>query len=81
VAQAAIAVGVSLAGRATSFALAGAIVFLLAIAPLGIGSGFPATVIMALAAAKLLAAPFSTTVWHEAAVRVGVAADRLVVRH
>jgi hypothetical protein len=33
---------------------AGAIIFLLAIVPLGVGSGFPATVLMALAAAELL---------------------------
>lgn len=81
VGQAAIAVGVSLKGRTVAFALAGALVFLAAIAPLGVGSGFPATVIMALAALKLLDAPYPTTLWHEAAEWVRVAAGRLTVTH
>jgi hypothetical protein len=81
VGQAAIAVGVSLAGRAARLALIGAVVFLVAIAPLGIGSGFPATVIMALAALKLLDAPCATTLWHEAAAWLRIAAGRITVAH
>ncbi len=45
--QLAIGVGLLLRGALTRVACLGAIVFLLAIAPLGIGSGFPSTVIMA----------------------------------
>lgn len=81
VCQGAIALGVSLSGRATSLALAGAVVFLVAIAPLGIGSGFPATVIMALAAMKLLDAPHRTTLWHDAAEWLRIGAGRLTVTH
>ncbi|MFI5400621.1 MAG: hypothetical protein ACHQZQ_06185 [SAR324 cluster bacterium] len=44
-------------GRALRGGLLGAIVFLLAIAPLGTGAGFPATVLMALAAGLIL--------WHD----------------
>ena len=43
--------------------LGGAIVFLVAIVPLGIGSGFPATLIMALAAAILLRAHYTERLW------------------
>ena len=39
---------------AVALGLAGAIAFLVAIVPLGVGSGFPATLIMAMAAAHLL---------------------------
>lgn len=81
VCQGAIALGVSLSGRATSFALAGAVIFLAAIAPLGIGSGFPATLVMALAALKLLDAPYRTTLWHEAAEWMRLGAGRLTVTH
>jgi len=81
VGQAAIAIGVSLRGRAAVFGLIGAVVFLAAVAPLGIGSGFPATVIMALAALKLLDAPYETTLWHEGAEWVRIAAGRLTVTH
>jgi hypothetical protein len=81
VGQAAIAVGVSLRGRAAALGLIAAVVFLLAVAPLGIGSGFPATVIMALAALKLLDAPYATTLWQEAAAWVRIAAGRLTVTH
>ena len=81
VGQAAIAVGVSLRGRAAASGLIGAAVFLVAIAPLGIGSGFPATVIMALAALKLLDAPYATTLWQEAVEGVRIAAGRLTVTH
>jgi hypothetical protein len=41
-------------GRALRLGLIGAIVFLVAVAPLGTGAGFPATLIMAWAAALLL---------------------------
>ncbi|MGE0444387.1 MAG: M23 family metallopeptidase [Vicinamibacterales bacterium] len=53
--QAIVAVLLLFRGRARAAGLAGAIVFLLAIVPLGTGSGFPATLIMAMAAAYLLA--------------------------
>lgn len=81
VAQGAIAVCVSLRGPAASLGLVGAVVFLMAIAPLGVGSGFPATVIMALAALKLLDAPWATTLWHEAAEWLHAAAGRVTVTH
>jgi hypothetical protein len=63
VGQFAIAALVSLRGRAVQLGLAGAIVFLLAIVPLGIGSGFPATLTMALAAAILLRRHYEKTLW------------------
>lgn len=61
--QLAIAVLTSLRGRAVHLGLGGAIVFLVAIVPLGIGSGFPATLIMALAATILLRAHYTETLW------------------
>jgi hypothetical protein len=63
VGQFAIAALVSLRGRAVQLGLAGAIVFLLAIVPLGVGSGFPATLTMALAAAILLRRRYEDTLW------------------
>ena len=51
--QAFIAVALLRGGRWRRVGLAGAIAFLLAIAPLGVGSGLPATPIMALGAAAL----------------------------
>lgn len=57
VGQATIAALLLFRGRARAAGLAGAIVFLLAIVPLGTGSGFPATLIMAMAATSLLAEP------------------------
>ena len=51
--QACIVIGLIRGGRSRQVALAGAITFLLAIAPLGVGSGLPATPIMALGAAVL----------------------------
>ena len=51
--QAFIAIALLHGGRLRRVGLAGAIAFLLAIAPLGIGSGLPATLIMALGAAVL----------------------------
>ncbi len=47
--QGLIAIGMMLKGWIVRLACLGAIVFLLAIAPLGIGSGFPATIIIAVA--------------------------------
>ena len=58
-----IAILISLRGRAVRLGLTGAIVFLVAIIPLGIGSGFPATPIMALAAGLLLRSPCERTLW------------------
>jgi hypothetical protein len=54
VGQLSIGVLVLLSGRALRLGLIGAIVFLVAVAPLGTGAGFPATLIMAWAAALLL---------------------------
>jgi hypothetical protein len=59
ISQLAIALLVALWGTAVRLGLIGAMVFLVAIAPLGIGSGFPATLIMALAAALLLPVRFN----------------------
>jgi len=53
-AQLVIAVLIALQGRAVRVGLFGAICFLLAIAPLGTGSGFPSTILMAVAALLLL---------------------------
>jgi hypothetical protein len=52
--QAAIAALLLIKGLPRLLGLAGAFVFLLAIVPLGVGSGFPATLIMAMAAAHLI---------------------------
>jgi hypothetical protein len=79
--QLAIAICVSLSGRAVRAGLIAAMVFLVAVAPLGVGSGFPATVIMALAAWKLTEAPAVTTLWHEAAGWLRAASGRLTVTH
>jgi hypothetical protein len=54
VGQAAIAALLLIKGFPRVLGLAGAFVFLLAIVPLGVGSGFPATLIMAMAAAHLI---------------------------
>ena len=54
VGQGAIAALLLFKGVPRTLGLAGALVFLLAIVPLGVGSGFPATLIMAMAAAHLL---------------------------
>lgn len=54
VGQAMIGVLVLLGGRSLRLGLIGAIVFLIAVAPLGTGAGFPATLILAWAAALLL---------------------------
>jgi hypothetical protein len=52
--QLAIAVLVALRGRAVKLGLAGAVIFLLAIAPLGRGSAFPFSLVASLAAVLLL---------------------------
>lgn len=52
--QGLIAAGLIVGGRPAYMALAGATVFLFAIAPLGVGSGFPATPIMAVGCLRLL---------------------------
>ncbi|HYN10914.1 MAG TPA: hypothetical protein VES67_26260 [Vicinamibacterales bacterium] len=54
VGQVVIGVLVLLSGRPLKLGLVGAIVFLIAVAPLGTGAGFPATLILAWAAALLL---------------------------
>jgi len=56
IAIAQLAIGICIAGREvlSKAALAGAIIFLLAIAPLGAGSAFPCTVVLAAACAVLL---------------------------
>lgn len=67
VGQLCIGVGVLLRGTLLRIACIGAIVFLLAIAPLGIGSGFPSTLIMAGSAAALLRRGFDRTLFAEIA--------------
>lgn len=52
--QACIAFLLATKGRLRRLGYMGAIVFLLAIVPLGVGAGFPATILMALAAAEVL---------------------------
>jgi hypothetical protein len=52
--QAAVAFLLATNGWPRRLGYGGAIVFLLAIVPLGVGSGFPATILMALAAAEVL---------------------------
>jgi hypothetical protein len=59
--QLAIAVLVALRGRAVKLGLAGAIVFLLAIAPLGRGSVFPFSLIVSAAALLVMRQPIETT--------------------
>ena len=63
VGQLSIAVLVAARDRAVPIGLAGAIVFLLAIVPLGAGSGFPATLIMAAGAAALARGRFTEPLW------------------
>lgn len=62
-AQFLIAVLVSLRGFTVQLGLIGAIVFLVAIAPLGTGSGFPSTLVMAVAAVPLLRAQYPQSLW------------------
>jgi len=61
--QLSIALLVAGRGRAVQLGLLGAIVFLLAIVPLGVGSGFPATVIMAAGAGVLMRVRFPDPLW------------------
>lgn len=63
VGQLSIALLVAARGRAVQLGLTGAIIFLLAIVPLGVGSGFPATLIMAGGAAALMRARFPNLLW------------------
>jgi hypothetical protein len=58
-----IAVCISWRGVVVQLGLVGAIVFFVAIAPLGTGSAFPATLIMALGAALLLRTQYQRTLW------------------
>jgi len=61
--QLSIALLVAGRGRAVQLGLLGAIMFLLAIVPLGVGSGFPATVIMSAGAAELMRGRFPDPLW------------------
>jgi len=63
-------------GRAVRLGLAGAIVFLVAIAPLGVGSAFPATLIMASGAVLLFHAHFPRTLPAAVWARLGGSAPR-----
>jgi hypothetical protein len=65
-----IAVLLALRGPAVSLGLAGAMVFSLAIAPLGKGSAFPFSLIVGLAAALLLRQRYEHTLPGEIAGRV-----------
>jgi hypothetical protein len=65
-AQLAVAILLALRGRATQLGLLGAILFLLAIAPLGRGSAFPFSLTASLAASLLLR-PFPTSLPTDAA--------------
>jgi hypothetical protein len=69
--QLCIAIGMLLRGLLTRTACVGAIIFLVAIAPLGIGAAFPATLIMAGGAAVLLRARFDRTLWAEIRTALG----------
>ncbi len=60
--QLAVAVLVALRGAAARLGLAGAVIFLLAIAPLGRGSAFPFSITASLAAGLLARRPFAATV-------------------
>lgn len=73
--QGAIAIGLCLRGVAARVAAYGAIVFFVSIAPLGVGSGLPTTVIMACAMGALLRHGFDralfSTVEHSSRQRQG----------
>jgi hypothetical protein len=62
-AQALIAVGILLRGVIFKVAAIGAILFLLAIVPLGVGAGFPCTIIMAITLWILLKKYQNTFAW------------------
>jgi hypothetical protein len=55
---------------AVQVGLLGAIVFLVAIAPLGAAAAFPATLILAVGAARLIRASYPETLLHEAWLRL-----------
>jgi hypothetical protein len=61
--QGLIALGLVFGGTGARVARAGAIAFLIAIAPLGVGSGFPATLIMAFGAAFLRGEALEGPIW------------------
>ena len=61
--QLCIGIGMLLRGAATRTAALGAMVFLLALAPLGVGSAFPATAILACGALLLLRRRFDRTLF------------------
>lgn len=64
--QGLIAIGMALKGFLVRLACIGAIVFLIAISPLGIGSGFPAPVIIAFAIYMVLKKDDLNYLWHKA---------------
>jgi hypothetical protein len=68
--QLAIAILVALRGRAVSLGIAGAIAFLLAIAPLGQGSAFPFSLTTSIAAALLWRGRYQRTLVGEAVARI-----------
>jgi hypothetical protein len=69
-AQLSIALLVCLRGNVVRLGLAGAIAFLIAIAPLGVGSGFPTTIIMGIAAVILLRTTYTQTLPHDLLARI-----------
>jgi len=70
--QALIAVAMLLKGWVYKTACAGAIIFLIAIAPLGVGAAFPCTVIMAIGIILLLTEKKITYVWLPATRKIAV---------
>jgi hypothetical protein len=68
--QLAIALLVALRGRAVTVGLAGAVLFLLAIAPLGRGSAFPFSLVTSFAAALLLRHSYPRTLLGEVVAHV-----------
>jgi len=63
IAQAFIAAGLLLGGRLARVAVWGAVVFLLAIAPFGVGSGFPCTLFFAFGMLVLLRKGLGAPAW------------------
>ncbi|MBI2388722.1 MAG: hypothetical protein HYV09_03810 [Deltaproteobacteria bacterium] len=63
IAQAMIAIGLAMRGKLARVAAIGAIVFLIAVAPLGIGSAFPTTLLLAGALAILLRRGFEESLF------------------
>ncbi|MFT0714848.1 hypothetical protein [Flagellimonas lutimaris] len=62
--QGVIALGITLKGLAVQTACVGAILFFIVIAPLGVGSGFPATLIAAAATFLILKKDNLDYLWH-----------------